>query len=191
VPKINAATIHEHVAHQHAAVVDAAVRLFTERGVGATSLGDIADAVGLKRTSLYRYFPSKGHLIYAWFEQVMTPLIERSRAAARGPGSRAERVAQWVGVQLDFLADPQHEAMVRAALESSDMPAALRAAIGRSHEELYATLSTVLGRPGATTRVRTMLVAGLIRSGSELLRVGVDRATVRREVERSALAVAG
>ncbi len=40
-----------------------AARLFAERGVGATSLQDIAESVGMSRPALYHYFSSKDDLL--------------------------------------------------------------------------------------------------------------------------------
>ena len=44
-PRIAADTVAEHVALQEAAVVDAAARLFGERGVARVSLADIAAVI--------------------------------------------------------------------------------------------------------------------------------------------------
>jgi AcrR family transcriptional regulator len=41
------------------ALVDAAARLFTERGVEATTMDDIARAAGMSRTSVFNYFGYK------------------------------------------------------------------------------------------------------------------------------------
>ena len=40
-----------------------AERLFTEQGVRATSIGQVAEAVGMTRANLYYYFPSKDDLL--------------------------------------------------------------------------------------------------------------------------------
>ncbi len=48
-PRIKADNIAEHVAQQRAAVLDAAVRLFVERGFSEVGLADIAAEVGLAR----------------------------------------------------------------------------------------------------------------------------------------------
>lgn len=44
-------------------VLDAAARIFREHGYAATTLGDIADAAGLKTASLYYHFGSKEDLV--------------------------------------------------------------------------------------------------------------------------------
>lgn len=44
---------------QRAALVDAAIRLFEERGIDATSMDDIAEAVDVSRATVFNYFPYK------------------------------------------------------------------------------------------------------------------------------------
>ncbi|NOZ66722.1 MAG: helix-turn-helix transcriptional regulator, partial [Alphaproteobacteria bacterium] len=41
-----------------------ASQLFMEKGFAATSLEDIAEAVGIRRESLYYYYPGKYDLLY-------------------------------------------------------------------------------------------------------------------------------
>jgi AcrR family transcriptional regulator len=193
-PRINAATIVEHVAQQEAAVIDAARRLFGARGVRQVSLGDIAEEVGLRRTSLYRYFPTKAHLVQRWFDAAMTPLVEESRRAVAGPGTDGSRLDRWLEVQLDFLLDDEHAALVTASLESDDLPDEVREQIGARHRELYATLTPLLAAPAEgdadLLRTRTLLVAGLVRSAADLVRSGVDRNVVAVELVRAARSTA-
>lgn len=190
-PRINAATIAEHVLAQEAAVVEAARRLFAERGVTAVSLGDIAAEVGLSRTSLYRYFPTKGHILQRWFDHEMEPLVARSRAVVEAEGSSADRLRAWLDVQLAFLTDPSHAVLMEASAAPDVLPADVIASFGERHRELYATLAPILDADRGTTRIRTVLIAGLIRSASDLTRSGVPSGDVRRELHRAAVAVAG
>ena len=46
-----------------AEVLDKAATLFAARGFAATSLQDVAEQVGLSRTSIYHYFDSKDALL--------------------------------------------------------------------------------------------------------------------------------
>ncbi|MGW5106157.1 TetR/AcrR family transcriptional regulator [Nocardia sp. NPDC004123] len=48
---------------RHAEVLDAAIELIRQKGIDATSLQDIADAVGIKKGSLTTYFTSKEELV--------------------------------------------------------------------------------------------------------------------------------
>lgn len=55
---------------QRQAILDAACLLFIEKGFGGTNINDIADAVGVTRTALYYYFPSKESMLEALTEGV-------------------------------------------------------------------------------------------------------------------------
>jgi TetR/AcrR family transcriptional regulator, cholesterol catabolism regulator len=48
---------------RHAEVLDAASELVRQKGLDATSLQDVADAVGIKKGSLATYFSSKAELV--------------------------------------------------------------------------------------------------------------------------------
>jgi AcrR family transcriptional regulator len=50
------------------AILDSAYDLYSERGYHSTTLQDVAERAGVGVSSLYSYFPSKLHLLYAVFE---------------------------------------------------------------------------------------------------------------------------
>src|SRR6202011_4503140 len=56
-------------------VYAAALRLFREKGYHATSMQDIAVAVGLYKGSLYHYIGGKQDLLVQVFERAMSTLI--------------------------------------------------------------------------------------------------------------------
>ncbi|MFV2195061.1 TetR/AcrR family transcriptional regulator [Nocardiopsis sp. LOL_012] len=62
-------------------IARAAVRLFAEKGVSATTGADIADAVGISTRTLWRYFPSK--------EGCVRPLL------TTGLDAMAEHLRSW------------------------------------------------------------------------------------------------
>ena len=63
------------------AILDSAYELFSERGYHSTTLQDIAGFAGVGVSSLYSYFPSKLHLLYAvfepWYKAEFTELEKR------------------------------------------------------------------------------------------------------------------
>lgn len=61
-------------------LVDAAARLFRERGYDATSMQDIADAVGLLKGSVYHYIRTKEDLLWAILRPALIQLVERARS---------------------------------------------------------------------------------------------------------------
>ena len=65
------------------AILDSAYDLFSERGYHGTTLQDVAELAGVGVSSLYSYFPSKLHLLYAvfepWYKDAFEQLEKRVR----------------------------------------------------------------------------------------------------------------
>ncbi|MFD5826987.1 TetR/AcrR family transcriptional regulator [Lentzea sp. NPDC060358] len=55
----------EHLAARRRQILDAAARLFAERGFARTSMNDVVREAGLSMGAVYRYFPSKADLVIA------------------------------------------------------------------------------------------------------------------------------
>lgn len=198
-PRIAAETVAEHVANQEAAVIAAASRLFAERGVAAVTLADVAAEVGLARTSLYRYYPDKAHLLAAWFHTEMDPLHERSAAIAHRDEPAGDRLDAWLTLHFDYVTAPEHRAMADAVPEFAGLADSARAEIAASHRALYGTLGEILAElvgplPDGVARdghVVLMFTVGLLRSASDLAVAGADRAATLAELLRSAHALCG
>src|SRR5471030_526235 len=58
----------------HDAVVDAAQRLFLERGFGAVSMDDLSEAAGVARRTLYNRFASKEEIFREMLRRVSSQL---------------------------------------------------------------------------------------------------------------------
>jgi TetR/AcrR family transcriptional regulator, regulator of mycofactocin system len=63
------ATLGRPVATSHAAIEQAAFRLFTEHGFDGTTLDAIAREVGVGRRTLFRYFESKNDIPWGQFDR--------------------------------------------------------------------------------------------------------------------------
>ena len=71
-------------------LLDAAARLFNDRGFHATSMRDIAKEVGMLSGSIYYHFQSKEEMLLAVYEQGMQRIaeeVDRPSAPSRSPGS--------------------------------------------------------------------------------------------------------
>jgi mycofactocin system transcriptional regulator len=55
----------------HAAIEQAAFQLFAERGFEGTTLDDIAEAVGVGRRTLFRYYASKNDIPWGQFDRTL------------------------------------------------------------------------------------------------------------------------
>jgi AcrR family transcriptional regulator len=198
VPRISGPTIAAHVAQQEAAVVRAATELFAERGFAAVTMADIAEQVGLARSSLYRYFPDKDHILLAWLRRENAVLVERSRAIAESDAEPQDRLRRWLRLQLDYLQEPDHQLFAAIASSLGDLEPEVLEAVVEEHRRLYATVEPIVadalqvsagGRSRRDPSLIAQLVVGLLRAASEALGRGVPVGRVRRELERAAVAV--
>jgi len=71
----------EKALETRAGILDAAERVFFEKGVSRTSLADIAQAAGVTRGAIYWHFANKGDLFTEMFDRVLLPLDELKAAS--------------------------------------------------------------------------------------------------------------
>src|SRR6266851_4215698 len=94
-------------------VYRAALRLFREKGYHATSMQDIAEAVGLYKGSLYHYIDGKEDLLVQVFERAMATLladVEQIVAdTSLEPRDQLRLIVQAVSENLDALTVYLHE----------------------------------------------------------------------------------
>ncbi len=121
-------------AETRATVVEAATRLFGERGYAATGMRDVAREAEVAVETVYAYYRSKTELLMAAIDQAVVgddapvAMADRPEFRALGTGSRAERIGaaaqlitevnrRTVGVNLALReaasSDPQLDALIR------------------------------------------------------------------------------
>ncbi len=84
----------------------AALRLFKEKGYHATSMRDIAAAVGINKGSLYSYIKSKEDLLVPVFEQAQGVLLtEIEQISADASLSPTERLKRAIHAHVTAVAD--------------------------------------------------------------------------------------
>lgn len=87
-------------------ILDAAAELFTTQGFASTSTRSIADAVGIRQSSLYHHFKTKDDILEDLLEGTVSGGLTFARAVAAdatdeaAPGSRLHAVALYDGTQL-------------------------------------------------------------------------------------------
>ncbi|HEY9562373.1 MAG TPA: mycofactocin system transcriptional regulator [Nocardioides sp.] len=65
----------------HAEIEQAAFRLFSERGFEGTTMSAIAEAVGVGRRTLFRYYASKNDIPWGQFDETLTRFRELLEAS--------------------------------------------------------------------------------------------------------------
>ena len=111
-------------ARTHAAIVDAAERLFRTLGYQKTTVADIARELRMSPANVYRFFPSKAAINEAICARILAGLDEAAWAVARGPGTPEARVRALFALlqqqtQALFFQERRMHDMVAAALEEN------------------------------------------------------------------------
>jgi AcrR family transcriptional regulator len=89
-------------------IVEAALRLFAERGYERTTMRAIADEAHVAVGNAYYYFRSKEHLIQGFYDQMAREHVAASDEVLRGTRNFVERMSGVMGAWLDVSA-PYHE----------------------------------------------------------------------------------
>ena len=181
-PRISESSIERHVAKMQAALYGASVALFVERGIDDTSLGDVAEAIGLARNSLYRYVPDKDALVVQWIIAEMSPVLARSEEILNSDLAPAVRIRTWFLDQLEAVADPSHARAVRIVNSATSLKPATRELIGQAHRSVVVALSSAIAslKPRPTDEVEqlTALVVALVNGAFKLVSEGSEATAV-------------
>jgi AcrR family transcriptional regulator len=166
-----------------------AVRLFTSKGVAATTVEEIAAAAGISVRTLWRYFPSKEACVWPLLANGIQHLASSLRALPQG---------QSIAEAFDGRADPDAmadlPAMVALVRLARTEPA-LRGVWLRAHDDAEAVLITALAeRAGLPeedlrVRVRAAMINSALRTAVEHYALGEDPADLA-EAARTALRIA-
>ena len=138
-------------------ILDATARLLRSQGYKATTLRDIAEAVGIRAASIYYHFESKEEIAATvmnegvdWVFDAVTATLERLPDTA----SIAERVTAAIAAHLYAL--HKHSDYTSAAMKSfADAPEPVRQAARqhrRRYEAIWVTLIDEAVAGGATPR---------------------------------------
>lgn len=89
-------------ADRRAALLDAAARLFAERGFERVSLEDLGSAAGVSGPAVYRHFPGKQAVLAAILLDASQGLLAGARAVVAGAADAATALRELVAFHLDF-----------------------------------------------------------------------------------------
>ena len=93
-------------------ILDAATRVFAERGFFGAQVADIAKRAGIAAGTVYLYFRSKDDLLLSVFERTMQDAIREGRAALEGIDHPADRLRRIARLHLDRLGRDRNLAVV-------------------------------------------------------------------------------
>jgi AcrR family transcriptional regulator len=122
VPKLWTDTIETHRRTVRETTLDATAALVAEQGLRGVTMSRIAEATGIGRATLYKYFPDVEAILLAWHEREITGHLQqlvRARDAAGEPGARLEAVLEAYAL-IAQQSHGQHDAELAAALHRDE-----------------------------------------------------------------------
>ncbi len=139
-------------ANRRQLVIDAATDLFSRKGYAGVTMGDVADAVAIGPSALYRHFHSKQDLLAAVVADALNTLSDALTAAENEPSSD-------VAAALGVIVLRHRGAGVLWQREVRQLSAADRAAFRAAIERIAARFAALIHtrRPGLGTAEADML----------------------------------
>lgn len=145
------------------AIVAAAMRLFDERGFGATTIADIAAAADISPRTFFGYFASKEAVLFADADEAFGA-FERDLAAPRADGVTALDVLRaWIHSWFaENPPDPEREQLVhRLKATDASVAAHERNLFARFEDAMTTALAADLGLEPGDVRARMVAAAAV------------------------------
>ena len=105
VPRLWTDTIDAHRREVRDAILDTTAALVMQQGLRSVTMSQIAEATGIGRATLYKYFPGVDAILLAWHERQVTGHLEYLAEVGNRGGGAAERL----GAVLEAYALISHE----------------------------------------------------------------------------------
>jgi AcrR family transcriptional regulator len=176
-------------------IIEAAARVFAERGFHGATTQDIADVLGIRQASLYYYFASKEAALELVCLKGVEGFFEAARAIAAAPATAGEKLSGLIKSHLMPLVDRSD--FVKVFLnERQHLPTESRRRIGKWSRGLERIFEDVIKegvrsgefRHDVDTRLATLAILGMANAAASWYRkeeVAIDR--IAAEFARLAL----
>ena len=92
-PKLWNETIEAHRAAVRDATLDTTAALVVKHGLGSVTMSQVAEATGIGRATLYKYFPDVGAILLAWHQRQVATHLARLAEIRDRHGNASERLA--------------------------------------------------------------------------------------------------
>jgi AcrR family transcriptional regulator len=92
VPKLWSATIEDHRKEVRVAILETTAELVSQRGALSVTMTEIAQATGIGRATLYKYFSDVESILLAWHERLIGGHLAHLASLADGDGPAIDRL---------------------------------------------------------------------------------------------------
>jgi AcrR family transcriptional regulator len=139
-------------------ILDCAEQLFARRGFAGIGLAEVAEQVGLSKSSLFHHFPSKAQLYAAVMARILDRIETELMQSLAVGGSPVKRLERWLDVVIDVLAAHPTYArlLLRSLFEDDELTGELP-----EEQAVNATLTRIVG--AAQRLLREGIETGLFR----------------------------
>jgi TetR/AcrR family transcriptional regulator len=140
-------------------ILDAAESLFARRGYAGVGLREVAEIVGLGKSSLFHHFKNKPQLYAAVAARILRRIEERLVRTLAAGGDPVARLERWLDELIDVLAENPTWARVllRSLFEDDDLAGDMPEEI-----EAHSAIESMMGSVSAL--LREGMGCGLIRA---------------------------
>lgn len=144
-------------------ILDVAEALFARRGFAGVGLREVAERVGLGKSSLFHHFKSKAELYLAVLRRVFDRIDESVVPVLGASGTHAEQLVRTIDTLIDALAEHPTTArlLLRGLFEDDDLPSEAEPALA----DVEAQIERILGR--VLVLLRSGIEAGAFRRDAE------------------------
>lgn len=126
-------------------VLAVSAEMFGRRGYRATSMNEIAAAVGLSKPTLYHYFRSKEQILVQLYENVMAESLSSARAIAVAAPTPLEALRRVISYRVRYTCE--HQAIHKVFFEEEDeLPADLLRTVTQRRREFEDVLKDAVSR---------------------------------------------
>ena len=152
VPKLWRETIEAHRREVRDAILHTAVALVAEHGLAAVTMSQIAEATGIGRATLYKYFPDVETILVAWHERQVTGHLDQLAEIRDQTADTSERL----GTVLEAYALISHESRAHHGTELGEFAALLHRGehVARTRQHLSDFIRDLLAEAAENGDVR-------------------------------------
>ena len=171
-PKITGPTVVEHRAAQHRALLDAAEKLINDSGGEVPTLTEVAEAMGLARSSVYLYVKSRKDLIVQLLLDVIPNWTGGITAAMDAVGDDpVARLKVYIDETFRLFIEGDHGPLMVAAQHVPE--SFMDPDVQEAHGALDPIVESLLREMGGDVAVASRaLIDAAIQRGAELVKAG-------------------
>ncbi len=149
VPRLWNDTIQAHRAAVRDAILDTTAALVAEHGLFSVTMSQIAEATGIGRATLYKYFPDVEAILFAWHERQVTGHLDQLAAIRDRPGGARERLEAVLEAYALIIHETHghHDPELAAFLHREEQ-------VANAQQQLHGLIRDLLTEAAATSELR-------------------------------------